>query len=268
MLRYMTAGAYVLCLSTTSIAAQPLWVSSTSIIGSPTEFFLASSQDASLTFLGEASEPLALTAIDFGPNGILWAATTTQLEQIDPTTLEVSSFGVLGGSATGMAVAAGPDGSFVLGVQRRFDNLLSNIFAFDTTTADIFAVTDLPINVPAVDYRADGQLIGVEDDNASVWAIDPFTGDVDLLGQIDGLEGMVTDISLSATAGYINTYDDGAGRLYSFDPFTLEQSFIGAYPAGSVITGIAIVPAPAPLVVFPLAAATLFPRRRSGKAPG
>jgi len=269
MLRYMTAGAYVLYLSTTSIAAQPLWVASLAVEGFPTELFLVSTRDASLTSLGQTMPAnLEITAIDFGATGPLWASTTTNLEQIDPMTLEAQSFGTLGGNATGMAVAASPDGSFVVGVRRSLVSLLSNLKVFDATTADIIAVTDLAINVPAVDYRADGQLIGVEDDNASVWAIDPFTGDVDLLGQIDGLEGMVTDISLSATAGYINTYEDDTFRLYSFDPFTLEQSFIGTYPAGPAITGIAIVPAPAALVVFPLAAATLFPRRRSGKAPG
>jgi len=235
--------------------AEPLWVASSPSgkVGGPSAIYAASKEDAGVTLLGETTpNSLDITGMDFGAAD-LWIATSGFLYRTDVNGFEAEVFATLGGQAIGLAAAVTPDGSAVLGMQFDLFSGLSNILAFDVLSGKSISSVELEQSVRTIDFGVDGGLVGIGSDNESVWSIDLDSGSTALLAELAGLEGTVTDMTLSSRGGFLNTQDGPVGRLYSLDPMTFETNLIGKY-SEDFIGAVSFVPPPCSGVVLGLLA--------------
>jgi len=260
------------CLLSTTAAHAELWVATSGFEAS--DFYLASPVDASLDFIGTSGRVdsgALINGLDFASPDVLFGTTPFWLLDIDPGSLAVDELAGLSGQAFGAGLAVAPDADFLAVLQLDLFSGGTDILVFDAETFDITEITPLPFETFAADFRSDGVLVGIEDETNDLWTIDPFTGEVGFIGEIQGIEGIVSDMAASPhgdawviTAESVG--DETINRLYELDPFTGDASLVGVFdvPPDQVVGGIAFIPAPsaAGVLLFGVALATHAHRTR------
>lgn len=263
------ASCAVTCLGiAASVAADPVLVVTDAAFGSPMVYRVDPGTARVLSavdLVGAGTTgrtPMAALAFE-GGGGLLGFTPTADNEfyRIDPGTGQATRGGRLGVSARegGMAVFA--DGT----IWAASTGSPGRLFTINPSTG---RATLGPTMTPATDIsglgvRADGLLVGLDlrsvEGPPSLRAIDPTTGETVViaallprieLADVGGLE--IIDVG-GVETGYFIVSGSAAGseaQLWRFDPYTGEQSPVGAIAGVGAVTGLAALacePCPADL---------------------
>ena len=247
-----------------------------------------SAVDASLTLIGGTGLD-GVGALEFNPyDGLLYAMTTGEnatLYQIDLSpsmdqVLSVDPIGELGIFAYEGGLAFGPDGTaYAVNGGTTVSALLT--VDLDTGVATVVGILDGGgrRDIAGLGWRSDGVLVGIDSTTNTMLTIDPVTANppsdpvitsyIEDSASIGSVGGMVMfgDAAYYATANQW-AQTAGSNMLYTFNPFTGEQTGVGPFTLldnnqFNGISGLAIIPEPATfgLVVIGCCA---FLRRRKG----
>ena len=238
--------------------------------------YAISTADAALELIGTTGIS-DLGALEFNAlDGYHYGMTTGEsasLYRIDissaPETIGVEFVGELGYFMYEGGLAFTPDGTaygFNAGATVPY------LFTVDLETgaATIINPTDGRHDIAGLGWRDDGVLIGLDSSTASLLTIDPVTAATGLIEQVVPVIGGIGGMALEANGGYFVTggplaVSPGSNELYSFDPLSGEQFFIGTFEdtsTGTGLSGLAVVPEPATLTLLAAAGLGLLHRRR------
>ena len=243
-------------------------------------FYSISTTDGSLQLIGDTDID-NIGSLEFNPqDGFLYGFTTGEAKltnlyrftispAFDAVTAEL--VGPLGLSTFEGALAFSPSGGlFAVNGGATVPALLSlDISTGDATVIDFFADRH---DINGLGWRSDGLLIGLDNTDDALLAIDPITAGVTVIDQVGAAVGSVGGMAMGeagnffVTAGPLAT-DPGSNSLYSFDPFTGDHVFIASYEnqiLANGFSGLAFVPEPATLALLSLGGLVIL-RRRSDR---
>ena len=240
-----------------------------------------SPMDASLTFLGSTGI-VGFGSLEFAPDGTLYGFTTgldplPKLYEIDPVNFTATEIGELGLDFIfdGSLVFA-PDET-VYGTNRG-SSAAPQLFTLDlgtgaaTIVGTINVSGDTAHDINAMAWRYDGMLVGLDRVGNTLLAIDPADASASIIapvtpavGGVGGMAVMMGEVAYFATAGP-GAFPAGSNELYTFDLDTgahqFEGSFGGTITTGSGISGLAIIPEPASLMLLAVGGLAMIRRRR------
>lgn len=263
------------CSAADSIHAEPL----IAIESGTGNIYTVDPANASLSLIG-GTGLTGVGALEFNPhNGNFYALTTgssSALYQIDlsPSLNAVSGVSLIGDLDTFKfegGVAFSPDGT-AYGVNAGIT--LSSLFTLDLNTGQasiIGTISDGSAerhDIAGLAWRADGMLIGLDSTDQQLALIDPSTGALQSLAEVHAEIGSIGGMTMQGGTGYFTTSGPNASRpgsneLYSFDPMTGAQFFVGNFDGiilGSGFSGLSIVPEPTSLALLALGGTVLLRR--------
>ncbi len=243
------------------------------------DLHLVSTADASVQWLG--STGLAnVGALEFNPHdGMLYAITSATtstpaaLHRLTmgtaPGAIATQYVGDLGFFAFEGGLAFGPTG---VAYGMNVGALRPSLFTLDLATGKASVVGGLGErrDISGLTWRSDGQLIGLDSTLDELVTIDPNSaaiGPVKFTNvPVGGIGGMTMDggVGYYVTAGP-RALRPGSNAMFSFDPFTGDQTFIGDFTGvitGSGFSGLSIVPEPTSLCLLAAGGFALLRRRQ------
>ena len=238
------------------------------------DLYHVSTSDATLSFIGNTGlSELGFGALELGNDGSLYGITMGQeasLYRIDPNDASVTRIGPLGVSLFEGGLAFAPDGT-AYAVSSGFETD-PGLVSIDLATGQATEIGLLGArhDINGLGWRSDGMLVGLDRVDGALLAIDPVTAAVthvaDIQPAIGGVGGMALgqDFGFFATAGP-GHFNPGSNGLYSFDPFTGDHVLVGDFDStitGWGISGLAVIPEPATLMLLALGGVGLVSRRR------
>ncbi len=240
-------------------------------------FYSISTTDGSLQLIGD-TDIANIGALEFNPqDGFLYGFTTgaakltnlyrfTISPSFDAVTAEL--VGPLGLSIFEGGIAFSPlGGAFAVNGGVTVPALLSlDIATGDATLINFFADRH---DINGLGWRSDGLLIGLDNTDDALLAIDPITAGVTVIDQVGAAIGSVGGMAMGEAGNFFVTAgplaaDPGSNSLYSFDPFTGDHVFIASYEnqiLANGFSGLAFVPEPATLTMLALGGLALLRRR-------
>ena len=238
------------------------------------DLYRVSTSDATLSFIGNTGlSDLNFGALELGNDGFLYAltmGTEASLYTIDPSDASTTRIGPLDVFLFEGGLAFAPDGTaYAVSSGFEIDPYLVSI---DLATGQATEIGSLGArhDINGLGWRSDGMLVGLDRVDGALLAIDPVTAAVshvaDIGPVVGGVGGMVLgdDFGFFATAGP-GHFDPGSNEFYWFDPVTGDHVLVGDFDAtitGSGISGLAVIPEPATLVLLTLGGVGLVSRRR------
>lgn len=181
---------------------------------------------------GNAGDPDAAPRPDAQPipdNAFVYAHTASTLYRVDPDTLAIEEVGEFQGAVNVTDIALDKDGNM-------FAVAFASIYRIDPDTAQAthLSTADISLNslsfVPDPDNPSVEILVAADNDDGTVLAIDPTSGDTDEIGSYG--PGLVSsgDIVYVKDLGILATVNvDGSANDYLIrvDPQTFEGTVIG-----------------------------------------
>lgn len=242
--------------------------------------------DVTLTLLG-STEIAGFGSLEFAPDGTLYGFTTGldpgpklyEIE-IDPRDFTVTAtvIGELGlDNVFDGSLVFAPDGT-VYGTNRGATTS-PQLFTIDINTGEATVIGTISVggdtehDINAMGWRNDGMLVGLDRVANALLAIDPADATAEIIANVTPDVGFVGGMAVWGETGYFATSGpdpdpNGSNELYAFDLFSgqhqLLGSFDGTITTGNGISGLAIVPEPASLLLV-AAGGLVFLRRRWSK---
>jgi hypothetical protein len=123
----------------------------------------------------------------------------------------------------------------------------TKLWQWDIEHDYLLDITHIPADIVpvAMAQRQDGVLVMTHAYDGTVHAVDPVTGESQLLGTIAGAEGAVLSFALEKSSGktFMLARDaDEVVALYEVDLFSLEATWVGDLPRDAEYYGIAWLP--------------------------
>ncbi len=224
--------------------------------------FRISTANASLTLVGVTGLGSGLGALEFAPDGRLFAFTSgssPNLYQINPSTAAASLVGPLNiGFVFEGGLAFAPDGT-AYGVNQS-NASFANLFTLNLTTGKatiIGIISGGSHDINGLGWRSDGNLVGLDRVSNSLLTINPVTAVSSVLAPLAPGVGSVGGMSIIADQGYFCTAGPGASNpgsdsLYAFGAMSGAYSLVGTFPStitGPGISGLALIPEPSSAVL-------------------
>jgi hypothetical protein len=240
-------------------------------------FYSISTTDGSLQFIGD-TDIENIGALEFNPqDGFLYGFTTgaaklTNLYRftISPTLDAVTAelVGPLGLSTFEGAIAFSPTGDMFA---VNGGSTVPALLALDAATGDATLINSFADrhDINGLGWRSDGFLVGLDNTDDALLAIDPITAGVTVIDQVGTAIGSVGGMAMGEAGNFFVTagplaVDPGSNSLYSFDPFTGDHVFIASYEnqiLANGFSGLAFIPEPATLALLSLGGLALLRRR-------
>jgi hypothetical protein len=204
--------------------------------------------------IGDVVGPRTLKALDFSPSGTLFGFTqvpSSRLYTIDPATAAGAQVGndwLVPAFEGGLAIV---DDNFAYATNGflAVENYLLSV-NLNTGFNDTIVLLDRSIDLSGAALRDDGAIIGMDTRNlelpAQLVVIDPETGSVTTLAALAGhMGGVAAGLEIHDGVGYLvnNSLPPFVfPTIYTFDPYTGEQTFLSTLNVRAEISGIAIKP--------------------------
>ena len=240
-------------------------------------FYSISTTNGSLQLIGD-TDINNLGALEFNvQDGFLYGFTTGDAKTTDLYRFTISSsldsvtaelVGPLGLSAFEGAIAFSPSGgAYAVNGGATVPALLSlDLLTGDATVINSFADRH---DINGLGWRSDGVLIGLDNTDDALLAIDPLTAGVTVIDQIGSAVGTVGGMAMGQAGNFFVTAGPlaaipGSNSLYSFDPFTGDYVFIASYEnqiLANGFSGLAFIPEPATLALLTVGGLAILRRR-------
>jgi hypothetical protein len=246
------------------------------------DFYAVSTSDASLNLIGNGGVT-GLGSLEFNSHdGFFYGFTggdAPTLYRFDIASsldsVVAEAIGPLGLFAFEGGLAFGPDGTaFAVNGGVTVPSLVT--LNLSTGQASVVGAMDGRHDLAGLAWRSDGMLIGLDSTDNALLAVNPSNATSTLIDDVAATIGGVGGMTLLGDVGYFVTggplagpkgQSPGSNELFSFDPMTGEQFFVGSFEdviLGSGFSGLSVVPEPATLSLVLCGCAGLL--RRWGMA--
>ncbi len=235
--------------------------------------YALSTLDATPTWLGTTGIP-GFSSLEFAPDGNLYGftkLTDARLYIIDPVDFSTTEVGPLGTEFLFEgSLAFSPNGT-AYGTNNN-GQAIPQLFTLDLLTGAasvVGTITGGGHDINGMAWRSDGMLIGLDRVTNSFLQIDPSDASSMPLGPAIPLVGAVGGMTVVGDTAYFVTAGPGAtlpgsNELWELDLFTGQHTPVGNLSptvTGSGLSGLAVVPEPASIVLL-IAGAFVVVRRR------
>jgi len=239
--------------------------------------------DITLTFLGSTGID-GFGSLEFAPDGTLYGFTTGfvdpqpklyEINTVDFTATEIGELNLDSVVFDGSLVFA-PDGT-VYGTNHGA-TAKPQLFTLDLDTGEATVIGTISVDgdtqhdINAMAWRSDGMLVGLDRIENALLAINPADATAEIIAYVTPTVGGVGGMAVWGDTGYFATagpdaFPGGSNELYTFDLDTGYHELVGSFDdtitEGSGISGLAIVPEPASLLLVAVGGLVFLRRRWS-----
>jgi len=240
--------------------------------------YRVSTADGSTTVIGNTGVSPFFAGLSSRSDGEVFGLTVgitpflgdPQLHRIDPATGATTLIGKLDDADFNVLYEGGfaisPDGTgYALHYASGFTaGDPTYLIAIDLDTAAYSLVGELtPRNVSGLAFRGDGALVGLDDGNDALIAIDTATAATSTIGHLGFDAGVLGGLAAHGGAGYLVEGLGGTSRLHRIDLYTGATSLIGDTGVENLSGLTGVVPEPGTFALLGAALVAWLWRRRA-----